>query len=695
MFQIQPNVILNMLSSEDTVRVLYVDNGIVVVISLVRKDSLPYELQYDELQCDIEEGRTVIQADCSVAFAFGFSEAQQRAIDRAWDVIGLFVTDIPDCYDSKIRSRFLTAKCKETGLTRTQIQRYLYRYWAGGMTKHALCPQYNKRGAPGKARQSTKRLGRPIQYPRNNPGLQIGPKERAFIKEAIEKHYTKHTKYSFRYAYQEMLKAHYTDTVTGTLAEAYPTENQFRYHAQQFVDVKKRVGSVVYNKDMRGITGSSRQDADGPGDLYQIDTTIADVYLVAHDDRQAIVGRPQLYFVTDVFSRMIVGFYTCLESASWDTARAALLNTFSDKVHLCHQYGIEITEDQWPCKGLPRALALDNGELISKASNAIIDGLGITVKNEPAWRPDLKGIVESRFRLLNLATKAKLPGSVLPDFQQRGAPDYRMDAILTLTEFTQVVIHFILEHNNRPMGQHPQPMPDLLKDNVPPIPLALWRWGIRCRAGNLRQVAPELLQIALSQRDQATVTARGIKFHSLYYQCPTALTENWFSKARTKHSWKIDIAYQPNAMDCIYWLKGNGTHEVCVRTGDSSQLYIGNTLEEIDWLQQQQKIQKAAYTDISLQSSIDSSTAIDEIIAKAEAAKKTIPLTPIRNKLGASEIRKNRKAEAEKLKRRSALAQNEIAAPNLQKDAERECASLRSTSSYDSLFSALLDEEDD
>ena len=295
-------------------------------------------------------------------------------------------------------------------------------------------------------------------------------------------------------------------------------------------------------------------------------------------------------------------------------------------MHLCHQYGIEITEDQWPCKGLPRALAVDNGELISKASNAIIDGLGITVKNEPAWRPDLKGIVESRFRLLNLATKAKLPGSVLPDFQQRGAPDYRMDAILTLTEFTQVVIHFILEHNSRSMGQHPQPMPDLLKDNVPPIPLALWRWGIRYRAGNLRQVAPELLQIALSQRDQATVTARGIKFHSLYYQCPTALTENWFSKARTKHSWKIDIAYQPNAMDCIYWLKGNGTHEVCVRTGDSSQLYIGNTLEEIDWLQQQQKIQKAAYTDISLQSSIDSSTAIDEIIAKAEAAKKTIPL---------------------------------------------------------------------
>lgn len=73
-------------------------------------------------------------------------------------------------------------------------------------------------------------------------------------------------------------------------------------------------------------------------------------------------------------------------------------------------------------QGTAAALAVDNGELISKASNAIIDGLGITVKNEPAWRPDLKGIVESRFRLLNLATKAKLPGSVLPDFNNAARP---------------------------------------------------------------------------------------------------------------------------------------------------------------------------------------------------------------------------------------------------------------------------------
>lgn len=678
----------------DTVRVLYSDGERVVVISLLKKDTLPYEIPQKEFGYALEDQDAEVSGEYPVAVSPNPTEAQERAMERAWKIIGTFVTDIPDCYDRKIRSRYIAAKSEEAGVTRKQVQRYLYRYWAGGMTKYALCPQYEKRGAPGKSRNSGKKIGRPVQYPRSNAGVKIGSQELLYIQEAIEKHYTKHTKYSLRYAYREMLKAHYTDAVTGTLAEAYPTESQFRYHAHQFVDVKKRAGAVAYNKDMRGITGSSRQEADGPGDLYQIDATIADVYLVAHDDRQAVVGRPELYFVTDVFSRMIVGFYTCLESASWDNARSALLNAFTDKVAFCEQYGIQITEEQWPCKGLPRALAVDNGELISKASNAIIEGLGITVKNEPAWRPDLKGIVESRFRLLNLETKAKLPGSVLPDFRQRGAPDYRLDATLTLTDFTKIVIYFVLDHNRRQMERHPQPLPDILKDSVPAIPLALWQWGITHRAGSLRQMEPELLQVALSQRAQATVTPRGIKFHALFYQCETAMEENWFSTARIKRGWKIDIAYHPSAMERIYWLKKNGEPEECTQTEDSRSRYSGDTLEEIDWMQRRQKQQKAAYGDISLQSNIDSSKAIDEVIQNANREKKTIPFEPVKQREQARKIRENRKAEVAKL--RAATEETEDAAVQPEQDRpEKESGTLRSTSAYGALFARFLEDEED
>jgi hypothetical protein len=655
---------------------------------MLKKDTLPYECALADLEEALEEGRAMLSTDYPMAFFPNPTANQQAAAEKNWKVIGLFVQDIPDCYDKKVRSRFIAAKSKETGLQRKQIQRLLYRYWAGGMSIHALYPQYEKRGAPGVARTSEKMLGCPPKYEPANLRLSIGEVELGYIREAITKYYTKHTKYSYRYAYRQMIKEHYTDPYTGLLAEAYPTENQFRYHATQFVDVKKRVGAVKYNKDMRGILGSSRQEADGPGAVYQIDATVADIYLVSHTDAHAVVGRPELYFVTDVFSRMIVGFYACLESASWDNARAALLNAFTDKVAFCRSYGIDIGPGDWPCSGLPRALSVDNGELISKASNAIISGLGITVKNEPAWRPDLKGIVESRFRLLNISTKAALPGAVLPDAAQRGAPDYKKEAILNLTQFIQIVIHFVLNHNRRQMDQHPQLLPDVIAESVPAIPLELWKWGITNRSGGLRQMERESLEIALAMRDRAQVTKKGIRFHNIYYQCETAITEKWFDQARIKGGWKIDIAYHPENMKKIYWISAPQTYEECVRTADSKELYSAESLEEIDWLQNRQRAQKGAYSDVALQSEIDSTREIEKIIQEAETARKVVSFGAAKMKAKPDQIRKNRKEEADRIRRGKEKAA-------LEPTPEKSTPIRGEAFGYDDIFAQFADEEDD
>lgn len=42
---------------------------------------------------------------------------------------------------------------------------------------------------------------------------------------------------------------------------------------------------------MRGILGTSTAEVIGPGSRWQIDATIADVYLVSRTDRRRIVGR--------------------------------------------------------------------------------------------------------------------------------------------------------------------------------------------------------------------------------------------------------------------------------------------------------------------------------------------------------------------------------------------------------------------
>ncbi len=129
-------------------------------------------------------------------------------------------------------------------------------------------------------------------------------------------------------------------------------------------------------------------------------------------DRSRIVGRPVLYVVIDVFSRMIVGFYVGFEGPSWVGAMMALANTASDKVAFCKEFGIEIGADDWPCQGLPQFLLGDGGEMKGRHPETLINHFNVHVENTPPYRPDWKGVVERRFGLLPARFKAYVPGYV-------------------------------------------------------------------------------------------------------------------------------------------------------------------------------------------------------------------------------------------------------------------------------------------
>lgn len=643
--QIMLNQVYDIQNPVDTVRVIaLLEDNRAIVISLIKKDTLPYELPRQALEDAVEQGDAVINHQYPTTFCPNPTDKQTLAAEKAWEIIGPFVQDEPDCYDKKNRSRFIAAKSKETELQRKQIQRLLYRYWAGGMTRYALYPDFAKRGAPGKPRHSDNIAGRPVKYESDNIRRPLDDRDIAHIRTAINKYYNKQFGYDLRKVYKHLIKDYYTDSATGLPLASRPTENQFRYRATEFVDIKKRAGSVIYHKDLRGITGSSLSEARGPGDVYQIDATIVDLYLVSRNNRHEVVGRPELYFVTDVFSRMIVGFYACLESASWENARYALLNAFNDKVAFCEKFGISIHAEDWPCCGLPRALIVDNGELISKKSSAIIKGLNIEVKNAPAWRPDLKGIVENKFHLLHMEIKPRVPGAVQIDYTARTGKDYREDACLDLRQFTKILINFVLKYNRRLMGEHPQPLDDVLADNVPPIPLELWHWGITHRTGALRQETPENLEIALSEDADVSVTKKGISFKRMYYTCASAEQENWFSKAREKGSWKIHIKHNPQDTSIIYWPNSFGAYEKCRRTSDSASLYSGLTLEEIEFEIQKAKATQKRMEGKQLQNDIDFDRSIDAILEEAHAQKNAISTRKIKN--DTKHIKEKRKQEA-------------------------------------------------
>ena len=93
-----------------------------------------------------------------------------------------------------------------------------------------------------------------------------------------------------------------------------------------------REGENEFLLNHRALDGSPQLYVFGPGSIYELDSTVADVYLVSALDRNRILGRPVLYFVKDAFSRLIVGFGVTLYGPSWTTAMIALENTMRDKV---------------------------------------------------------------------------------------------------------------------------------------------------------------------------------------------------------------------------------------------------------------------------------------------------------------------------------------------------------------------------
>lgn len=228
------------------------------------------------------------------------------------------------------------------------IYRYLRKYWRGGQTKNALLPDFDRRGAKGQERSVTHRKrGRPPKRILVEPE-QIGVNVDAIIKEKLRRgaklYYENAKARTLRDAYQLTLehlfnrgfekKGSLLVPVLPPMCEL-PTFGQFRYWYEKEHDtesaIRRKKGNRHFDLKVRPVLGDSTKMAQGPGAIYQIDATVADVYLVSSFNRSRIIGRPVVYIVEDVFCRMITGLYVGLEGPSWLGAMSAIENAASEK----------------------------------------------------------------------------------------------------------------------------------------------------------------------------------------------------------------------------------------------------------------------------------------------------------------------------------------------------------------------------
>ncbi|WP_207641035.1 hypothetical protein [Desulfofalx alkaliphila] len=303
-------------------------------------------------------------------------ESHRKIRDKSWQVISEIVNNEPYIYQRNYRRNLIKSCVVRFGISERSIYTYLKRYWQRGKHKNALLPDYHNCGRRGSIRGAyTKKRGRPRKYIWiSGEGVNVNEETRLIFKMAIERFYYNSKKNSLMTAYELMRKEFYSDSrriengvekVNLKPIGEVPTFAQFRYWFHKERNFKKEISARLsakrFQQNHRGILGDSTTEAIGPGSLYQIDATVADVYLVSRFNRSWIIGRPIIYAVIDVFSRMVTGIYIGLEGPSWVGAMMAIANSATDKVKFCREYEIDISTEDWPVHYIPEAIIADRG----------------------------------------------------------------------------------------------------------------------------------------------------------------------------------------------------------------------------------------------------------------------------------------------------------------------------------------------
>jgi hypothetical protein len=560
-------------------------------------------------------------------------------------------------FNKRSKNKVISELSNETSKPKLFYNRLLRKYWQRGLKPNALLPEYHLCGGKGKVRRDiSNRLGKKREQTEGE-GIIVTDAIAKVFQSAIEGFYLPNNKTSIQDAYTKMLSIYKSEFVVENYYDV-PTYSQFYYFYEKNYnkkDVQKaRLPSKIYDKDIRALTSTATNLNFGPGARYEIDATIGDIYLVSNKDPDKIIGRPVIYLVKDVFSRMVAGLYVGLENPSWVAAMIAMSNAILDKVSYCKEYDIDIAPMDWPSVGLPNSIMADKGELIGRQADALVNVFNIQLSNSRSYRGDDKGIVERHFNTLQAKFRPFAGGIVEPvNGKKRLGKDYRLDAELSLHAFTKMIIHIVLHYNKEHVIKgydFSSDMPEELVAN----PLDLWNWGIKNRTGLLRACDPSYVKINLLPTDNGTVSEEGIGFKGLKYSCQEALKLGWFERYSQIRPKSIEIAFDPRCLDEVYLRPSDNNSEYWVcKMSDRSRRYKGLSYAEAQLLlkgvrkAQTKAKQKQSYKSTDLQETIES-------IAEEERKKKTSQITKTKSEK-ISSIRKNRNEEKSEERSRSKL----------------------------------------
>ena len=506
---------------ESIVRVLEMKQDKILAIDCI-KQTMPVWIESSRLDSNIEylpeELADITDINC-------LDSDQRKIMYKRYTMIAPI---LPFIADDKMRSRLICSIASEYKISKQTIRNYLCLYLAY-MNITVLAP---------KQQQNDRQL---TQDEKN-------------MRWALNKFFYTTNKHSLMTAYTMMLKEKYCDSM-GNLTNTYPSFYQFRYFYRKTKKMQNfyisRDGLKSYQRNNRPLTGDGVQEYAPAIGIGMLDATVCDIYLI--NDAGHLVGRPILTACIDAYSSLCCGY-----SLSWEggvySLRGLMLNIITDKVTWCNQFGISIQREDWDCNMLPATFVTDMGSEYKSENFEQISELGVKVINLPSYRPELKGVVEKFFDLIQGLYKKSLKGKgiIMPDYQERGAHDYRKDACLTMRDFEKIVLHCIIYYNSRRVIENFPYTESMLAMNIKPYASCIWNWSKSQMGATLINIDSETLILTLLPRTTGKFSRMGLKVNNLRYHCE-GFTEQYLSGGT------VTVAYNPENVTSV-WVMEDGKY---------------------------------------------------------------------------------------------------------------------------------------
>ena len=439
-------------------------------------------------------------------------------------------------------------------------------YFQSGLQDYSLVDGKHFGNTSGKILNHKTKAGRPSEY-LDITGVILTDEVRSYFEEAL-KDYKSGRHKTFKSAFDKMNLLHFTKTeiINGIptivlMSESErPTFRQFSYYMSKHLTKQEKdlvkTSAMEQKNNKRLIVSDTLFGVKGPGDMVEIDACEADISLVSVIDPSKTVGRPIVYFMIDVYSRIILAMSVAFDNNSIMGLTNLFLNLADDKQEYCKKYGITYDNPQiWPSNIIPNNVRVDRGaEFRGKEFERICEELGMNRILVAPGSGSLKGVVEQSFHQLHNKQNVHIEKHGL--IEKRHDSHHHQTAMLNIEEYTKMVIGFVLTHNQQCLTTYPLTK-DMITQRIKPIPALLWEYGIKNCYVPRPIPSKEQYLFNLMTPIKAKVNRRGICYKELWYLNTEdrLLAREMFDAGNKRVSFEARIDMRD--VGAIYYLRDN------------------------------------------------------------------------------------------------------------------------------------------